>query len=43
MTKAYLMQRAAVYFGIQVRQLRAICKALNTSYDALIGGAEETE
>ena len=43
MTRECLVKIERCTQHIQVSQLRAIRKALNTSYDALIDGAEETE
>ena len=43
MTRECLVKIERCTQHIQVSQLRAIRKALNTSYDALIDGVEETE
>ena len=43
MTRECLVKIERCTQHIQVSQLRAIRKALNTSYDALIDGIEETE
>ena len=43
MTRECLVKIERCTQHIQVSQLRAIRKALKTSYDALIDGAEETE
>ena len=43
MTRECLVKIERCTQHIQVSQLRAIRKALNTSYDALIDGVEETQ
>ena len=43
MTRECLVKIERCTQHIQVSQLRAIRKALNTSYDALIDGVEESE